>query len=161
VAIDIEDLYRSYGPMVHRRCQRLLGHSEEARDAMHDVFVQVIRREDKLTLTAPSALLYKIATDTCLNRLRTRRRKPETQDEALLHSIASSDDPARMTAQRSLLGQIFKREQPSTQVMAVLHYVDKMTLEEVAQTVNLSVSGVRKRLRVLQERASEILEEAS
>ena len=66
-----------------------------------------------------------------------------------------------MTAQRSLLGQIFKREQPSTQVMAVLHYVDKMTLEEVAQTVNLSVSGVRKRLRVLQERASEILEEAS
>ena len=31
-------------------------------------------------------------------------------------------------------------------------YVDGMTLEEVAAEVGLSVSGVRKRLRVLKER---------
>ena len=43
--------------------------------------------------------------------------------------------------------------------MAVLHYVDGMTLEEVARHVGLSVSGVRKRLRILRERTQE-LEEA-
>jgi RNA polymerase sigma-70 factor (ECF subfamily) len=33
--------------------------------------------------------------------------------------------------------------------MAVLHYVDGMTLEQVARECGLSVSGVRKRLRAL------------
>jgi len=33
--------------------------------------------------------------------------------------------------------------------MAVLHYVDGMTLEEVARETGYSVSGVRKRLRAL------------
>ena len=33
--------------------------------------------------------------------------------------------------------------------MAVLHYVDRMTLEEVAEEMGMSVSGVRKRLRGL------------
>jgi RNA polymerase sigma-70 factor, ECF subfamily len=40
----------------------------------------------------------------------------------------------------------------STRVMAVLHYLDGLTLEEVSAEVGLSVSGVRKRLRGLQER---------
>ena len=43
--------------------------------------------------------------------------------------------------------------------MAVMHYVDGMTLEEVAGHVGLSVSGVRKRLRQLKER-TRALEEA-
>ncbi len=37
--------------------------------------------------------------------------------------------------------------------MAVLHYVDGMTLEEVASHVGMSVSGVRKRLRLLKQRS--------
>jgi RNA polymerase sigma-70 factor, ECF subfamily len=35
--------------------------------------------------------------------------------------------------------------------MAVLHYVDGLSLEQVADEVGLSVSGVRKRLRKLRE----------
>ena len=40
--------------------------------------------------------------------------------------------------------------------MAVLHYVDGMTLQEVSTEVGLSVSGVRKRLRGLKERAKHL-----
>ena len=43
--------------------------------------------------------------------------------------------------------------------MAVLHYRDGMTLEEVAGEVGLSVSGVRKRLRGLRARLGELIEE--
>ena len=126
---------------------------------MHDVFVQLVRREDNLDLTRPSSLLYTMATNVSLNKIRSRKRKPETRDEGLLASIASADEVEAMTSNRSILGSIFKREEPSTRVMAVLHYVDKMTLEEVAQAVGLSVSGVRKRLRGLKARVAE-LEEA-
>ena len=125
---------------------------------MHDVFVQILRKEETLTMTAPSSLLYKIATHVCLNKLRTRRRKPETRNETLLMTIASADKLDEQTSHRSLLGKVFKNEQPSTRVIAVLHYVDRMTLEEVAQTVGLSVSGVRKRLRTLKKNSMELME---
>jgi RNA polymerase sigma-70 factor (ECF subfamily) len=53
---------------------------------------------------------------------------------------------------RALLGRLFAREQASTLTIAVLHYIDHLTLEEVASEVGLSVSGVRKRLRTLRGR---------
>jgi RNA polymerase sigma-70 factor (ECF subfamily) len=37
-------------------------------------------------------------------------------------------------------------------LIATLLYVDRLTLEEVATEVGMSVSGVRKRLRTLKER---------
>ena len=48
--------------------------------------------------------------------------------------------------------RIFGRESASTLEIAVMHYVDRMTLDEVAREVGLSVSGVRKRLRALRAR---------
>lgn len=157
-SIDVKEMYRRYGPMVHRRCKRLLGDHDEAADAMHDVFVVLVRRQDRFAPTSSPGLLYKIATDVCLNRLRTRKRRPETRDEELLRRIASDDAPEQITSQRSLLGAIFKREKPSTQLIAVLHYVDGMTLQETADVVGLSVSGVRKRLRTLKRNAGELKE---
>ena len=51
-----------------------------------------------------------------------------------------------------MLTRIFGDGTESTFEMAVMHYVDQMTLDEVAREVGLSVSGVRKRLRTLRER---------
>ena len=158
MATAVEELYRRHGPMVLRRCQRLLRDREKAVDAMHDVFVEVLRREGSLDVEHPSALLFRTATNLCLNRLRSERRRPGDAaqagqgDEALLLRIAALDEPGGLSEARSLLGKLFSREQPSTRTIAVLHLLDGMTHEEVAAEVGLSVSGVRKRLRVLQER---------
>ena len=55
-----------------------------------------------------------------------------------------------------LLDQIFATSKPDTREMAILHYLDGYTLEETAKKMNMSVSGVRKRLRILREKALEI-----
>jgi RNA polymerase sigma-70 factor (ECF subfamily) len=151
--IDLEEAYRQHGPMVLRRCRRLLRDQGLAVDAMHDVFVELIRRQDRLEATALSALLLRVATNVCLNRLRMSRRHPEDRDDELLHRIAAAapDGEARSAA-RQLVDRIFGREPESTFAIAVMHYVDRMTLEEVAAEVGLSVSGVRKRLRTLRAR---------
>ncbi len=143
--IDVEALFERYGPMVLRRCRRLLRDEDEARDLMQDVFVQLLRRRDSLSEHYPSSLLFRIATNLCLNRIRDRRREPCADADPLLDRIASHDDrDAALT-----LARLFGRHQESTRTMAVLHYVDGMTLEQVAQECRMSVSGVRKRLRAL------------
>jgi len=153
MALDVEELYTKYGPMVLRRCRQLLRDEHAAQDALHDVFVQALDRVDTLTQDYPSSLLYRMATNHCLNRLRERSRRPQDRDEALLHSIASHDEGHAGFEWRSVLDRLFQREPASTRVMAVLHYLDGFTLEQVAAETGLSVSGVRKRLRVLRERA--------
>jgi RNA polymerase sigma-70 factor (ECF subfamily) len=145
-----ESWYRRYGPLVLRRCRQLLRDAEEAEDALQEVFMQILRRPDLVEAEFPSSLLYKIATHVCLNRIRARARRAESREEAVLLNIASGDDVEARSAAGRLLDRIFDRHPESTRVMAVLHYVDGMTLEEVARETSLSVSGVRKRLRTLQ-----------
>jgi RNA polymerase sigma-70 factor, ECF subfamily len=159
VPLDIEQLYRSYGPMVLRRCRSLLGDEEEALDAMQDTFVKALRYRDRLTQSAPSSLLYCMATNVCLNRIRASRRRPQAAGGEALETVAASDDVEALALARHTIEGIFDGERASTRTMAVLHYVDGMTLEEVADTVGLSVSGVRKRLRSLRAR-TRALEEA-
>ena len=61
-----------------------------------------------------------------------------------------------MSDARLLLDWLFGRQPESSRTIAVLHYVDGLTHEEVARRTRLSVSGVRKRLRKLRQTLSEI-----
>ena len=42
MGLDVESLYRRYGPQVLRRCRFLLRDEAQAVDAMHDVFVELL-----------------------------------------------------------------------------------------------------------------------
>ena len=148
MAIDVEALYRKYGPMVLRRCRQLLVNEDKALDAMQDTFVQLLRHEQRLTADAPSSLLYRIATNTCLNILRSEKRRPVSGRE----EIADVDEHEERSVTRAFLDDLFSREKASTRTIAVLHYVDRLTLEQTAAEVGLSLSGVRKRLRALRKR---------
>jgi len=152
VALDIDALYRKYGPMVIRRCRALLSDEEQALDAAQETFVNLLRYRHRLTDAAPSSMLYTMATNVCLNMMRSARRRPLNAGEETLERIASADNVESRALDRWVLDDIFGRERASTKTMAVMHYVDGMTLEEVSSHVGLSVSGVRKRLRLLKER---------
>ena len=157
--MDIEELYRRFGPMVVRRCRTLLHDDDEANDMAQNVFVQMIRNQDRLKDDYPSSLLYRIATNLCLNRIRDRKRLREDHLERdLLEQIASADEEERRFEAGHLLASLCRRHPESTRTIAVMHYVDGMTLEEVAGEVGMSVSGVRKRLRGLRNTLAKLEE---
>ena len=163
MGIEIESCYRRYGPMVLRRCRRLLSDPEKAEDAMQDVFVQLLLHQDRLTDAALSSLLFRMATHVCLNRLRSDSRRPESPEAELLGRIARAADADQAAAARQLLGRLFGEEpelpsRVSSRVIATLHLLDGMTLQQVARETGLSVSGVRKRLRRIKKRVRELEE---
>ena len=158
MAINVEKLYTQYGPMVLRRCRYILKDEESALDAMQDVFVQVVKKQEKLDNKAPSSLLYTMATNICLNKLRSVKNKKESNDDSIIQQIASIDDIEGQIMTKGFLDRIFTNEKASTRTIAVLHYVDRLTLEETADFVGLSVSGVRKRLRKLRKNGLTLME---
>ena len=125
-------------------------------DACQDVFVRLLEHQRALVARYPSSLLYRIATNVCLDMIRNRTRRPVDDDEIRLAAIACAEVPGAGSEARLLLDRVFGRHPESSRTMAVLHYVDGLTLEEVAAETRLSVSGVRKRLRKLRETLTEM-----
>ena len=135
--------------MVLRRCRYML----------KDVFVKVLEKEKKLHSGAPSSLLYTMATNHCLNIIRDTR-DISTPDEIMEAVPSSEGNMEERIADNLLLEEIFRQEKPNTRLIAFLHYIDRLTLEETAEFVGMSVSGVRKRLRRLKETGLKLKGEA-
>jgi RNA polymerase sigma-70 factor, ECF subfamily len=142
-------LYRRYAPMVLRRCRGMLRDEEMAADAMQETFVQVLRHRENLDARYPSSLLYRIATNTCLNTMRSRRRKFTVSAEPFIASLAGRENTESRVLDSWELDQVFLGARESTRKAAQVHYMEEKTLAETAQEVGMSISGVRKRLRAL------------
>ena len=150
-------LYEAYAPMVYRRCMFLLKDEAEAKDMVQNVFLRVYERMDSLDLSQPSSLLWNTATRLCLNRIRDKHRRGlDVDSNELLLTIACADEDHEEQEAKGILAKLFSHEPESSRTMAVLHFVDGMTLEETAREVGLSVSGVRKRLRGLQAKVKNL-----
>jgi RNA polymerase sigma-70 factor (ECF subfamily) len=152
--INIKEYYTRYGPMVLRRCRQLLRDEEKALDAMQEVFTKLMINQKRLKGIYPSSLLFRISTNVCLNMIREQRshRSIDISNEDLLIQLASYDMGEDRLILRDLLDRLFRKEKQSTREIATLHFVDGMTLQEVADEVGLSLSGVRKRIRELKAR---------
>lgn len=150
--IDVEEFYKTYGPMVYRRCRYILGDDEMAVDALQDTFVRILRSKNRLHGRAPSSLLYTTATNLCLNIIRDRKRKRELQWDDWYEAHVHTDGWEKRILTEHFLDRLFEEETETTRTMAYLHYIDGFTLEETAEQTGYSVSGVRKRLRKLREK---------
>src|SRR5262249_36458571 len=74
VADRLTELYRRYGPAIYARCRTLLAPERAAEDATQETFLRVQRHLDRVP-SAREALywIYRVATNHCLNELRSRR----------------------------------------------------------------------------------------
>jgi RNA polymerase sigma-70 factor (ECF subfamily) len=151
--INIEEFYLRYGPMVLRRCVQLLRDEERAKDAAQEVFAKLLIKKKQLKSQYPSSLLFRISTNTCLNMLREHRNRDLLDSDATLKNAIAYDDSEDKIVLRDLLRKIFRKEKPSTCEIVVMHFVDGMTLQEVADEIGLSVSGVRRRIKEFRSHA--------
>ena len=118
---------------------------------------RILEKETQITSVC-SSLFYTVATRVCLNKIRSEKLRSGPQIDNLLTEIAdnATANHEDVTNASMLLDQIFATSKPDTREMAILHYLDGYTLEETAKKMNMSVSGVRKRLRILREKALEL-----
>jgi RNA polymerase sigma-70 factor (ECF subfamily) len=154
MVVDIDVYYEKYLPMVLRRCRAMLGNEEDALDAAQDVFVKVLRAKKRLHGQFPSSLLYTIATNTCLNRIRWKKR----QGEARAGEPGSPEQPVHDRAydqveEDMVMDAILKTESETTRTMCFMYHADSMTLKEIGEALGMSISGVRKRLAAFSIRA--------
>lgn len=134
----------------------MLADESQALEAMQDVFVQVLRRRETMTDEGLGGLLYRTATNVCLNRLRSKARKPQVAASHILDRVPQAERYGSQAEARDLLRAAFADEPESSATIVVLHLHDGLTLEQTARFVGMSVSGVRHRLRTLRTKLEEL-----
>jgi RNA polymerase sigma-70 factor, ECF subfamily len=149
----LREMYSRYGGTVYGRCCYLLRDRLKAEDAMQDVFAKALTNLAGFRAEAsPITWLIKIATNHCLNLLRSERaawRQVFEREETARLGGDARDAHARgpqLFENREAVRKLLARVDLETQAAAIHYYVDEMTLEEVAAALGRSVPTVRKRL---------------
>ncbi len=154
-AAEVGELYKRFGPLIFRRCLKLLTDADRASDAAQEVFVRALRHADKLTSDRECLpWLYRVSTNYCLNVIREDKSVSKTvlkerahhgnQWESVLESVFS----AKMEVER-LLGLFDDTDAK----IALYAYLDRMTQDEIAEVTGLSRKTVGKRLKKIAQTA--------
>ena len=159
---DFGELYKKYAPMVLRRCRAILKDEEKALDAMQDVFLRIMDSKCKIKEVRAS-LFYVTATRVCLNKIRSDKLRSGPDFELICETIADdfSEQEREKIEAGMILENIFAGRDNKDSLIATLHFVDGLTLEETAEQIGMSVSGVRKRISELKKYSLKIMNKAS
>jgi RNA polymerase sigma-70 factor (ECF subfamily) len=153
-------LYAEVGPVVYRRCLRLLRDPEAARDATQEVFMKLMRNVDRLAdRETMLPWIFRVATNHCLNRRRDAARRGEQGESRAPEDLPlSAAAPASSLTDRVLVQGLLSRFDPDTQTVAVGVLVDGMEHEEVAAVLGISRRTVARRLDRFLEGARKYLD---
>lgn len=130
----------------------MLKNEQSAHDAMHEVFLKVLSSQKRLHGEYPSALLYRIATNVCLNRIRNEKKRSLNAYLDILHNTDFFENQEATVSARNLLAYILEKEKETPRQIAVMYFLNGMTIHEIAETINLSTSGVHKHLDKLRQK---------
>jgi RNA polymerase sigma-70 factor (ECF subfamily) len=124
----------------------MLKNEQSAYDAMHEVFLKVVSNQNRLTGEYPSALLYRMATNVCLNKIRNEKKHSLKEYLNIFHNTSFFENNEQETPRINLLKYILEKEKDTPRKIAVMYFINGMTIKEIADTMRLSISGVHKHL---------------
>jgi RNA polymerase sigma-70 factor (ECF subfamily) len=143
----ITEAWHRFAPLVLMTAERALGSKSDAEDVTQDVFSGVFRNVK--TLRDPASLrsfVYSVAVRTLRSHLRYRRIRhwlSFREPEALLDVRHSVQDVEGREFVRNLY-RLLDRLSPRDRLVFILRRVEAMTVEEIASTMDISVSTVKR-----------------
>lgn len=143
----LAQLYTRYGALVHRRCRALLGNDADANDALQETFMRV-QRYPPHDVAALLPWLYGVASRVCFDLLASRRRAQPMADRVLgrLKELMGGTSSGSAEGRLCVAGEL-SRLDDTTREMALLHWLDGLTQEEVAARTGYSRKTVGTRLK--------------
>ena len=153
-----EDLVTEYEKNVYSLTLRMTGNAEDAADMTQETFIKAynslsaFRGDSKF-----SVWLYRIATNVCLDFLRSRSRKPTVSlsmedddgEEVELDVADDSQAPERLLERgltRDAVRRGLKALSPEYRQILLLREIQGLSYEEIADVLSLEVGTVKSRI---------------
>jgi len=147
----VAELYKRHAPALHRRCTAICGNRDEASDLVQETFARYLSSKDKWDNHGSAfAVLYRIATNASIDRLRRRKTASEDELDAEVHSGDLGSEPRRIDNLHDL-AFLTKGLSEEELTVAVLHHLDGYTQDGIAASLDLSRRTVGKILNRFEE----------
>jgi RNA polymerase sigma-70 factor (ECF subfamily) len=155
--MEFQNVYEDFQPRIRRFLCRLVG-PDEAEDLTQDVFVKIsqalpaFRNESTL-----STWVYRIATNTALDRLRSRSAHAsevplDTDNGTAIDRSPDAEHRVFRREMRDCLDQYIDTLQPSYRSVFVLSEIEGLTNPEIAEALGISLQTVKIRLHRARQR---------
>ncbi len=144
----LEKLLGLHQPAVYAVCRQILGNETDAFDAMQDALIAIVRGLERFDGRSQlSTWIYRIATNTCLDEIRRRQRRPipglPSDDRACRPQPGRVDDQvvARVDVDRAL-----QSIPADFRVAVVLRDLCSLDYAEIAEVLDIAPGTVRSRI---------------
>ncbi len=156
-----ESLVSRYQTRIVAYAARMLSDHDEAEDVAQETFIKAFRSLDSFRgASSFSTWLYRIATNLCIDRARTKKRRPQQaysldepfdrDDNSGTREIADfSEEPSRGVEREELRRQVRMTvaEMPDKlRAVLVMCDIQGMTYEQIAQVLECPIGTVKSRL---------------
>lgn len=147
--VAFEAIYRRHAGRVHGVIVRLVGQAgARAEDLTQEAFVRAWQALPKFRFeSALSTWLHRLAVNTALMELRSRRSGPRFEDdEEAVEGLGVVDSAGKATALGMDLGRAVASLPPRARAVLVLHDVEGWKHEEIAETLQMAVGSSKAQL---------------
>jgi RNA polymerase sigma-70 factor (ECF subfamily) len=146
---EIQQVYEKYGFMIHGRCLRLLGSSEDARDAMQVVFMQLLQKYDTIRdKTQVVPWIFRTAQNYCFNVLRSRKNCEQAVEA---DEVGEVDEIEERIQKKQILTLIMGRI--SKKIRDAVHYtfIEELDQQSIEKLTGQSPATIRRNLKRFRE----------
>ncbi|HKG12052.1 MAG TPA: sigma-70 family RNA polymerase sigma factor [Pyrinomonadaceae bacterium] len=166
------EIMRRHGPRVFRTASKFFRRREQVEEAAQEIFLKAFTQLDAYEARGSfEGWLTRIATNTCLNLLRSAKRRPEltasdlSEDESawLENNLAGAAAERQQSAERGMVAadlaeRVLEKMSPDDRLVLMLMDGEEASVKEVSEATGWSESNVKVKAMRARRRMREAVE---
>lgn len=155
------ELARRHEKKILKKCKSYIKQEDASEDLMQEVMIKLfLRIKDFRSEAKFSTWLFTIIHSTCIDYLRKHKKNVHgVITEKLIEEvgeIVDTDEEVTGAMSEKILEELLNQMTPEEKMLLLLKYKEKHQIKDIQQTLNLSESAVKMRLKRAKEKINKL-----
>lgn len=147
----VQDCLKKYGALVWSLARKMLRNSDDAEDAVQEIFIDVWKNAERFDASKASEITFiaMIARRRLIDKIRhsTRRISADSLDDILLEPFTRSDKAMQTGLEAEQAAEALRNLRPEQQKVLSLSIVQGMSHQEIAERLDMPLGTVKTHAR--------------
>lgn len=147
----VQECLKRYGGLVWSLARKMLRNSDDAEDAVQEIFVDVWKNAARFdeTKSSETTFIAMIARRRLIDKIRysTRRISADSLDDVLLEPFTRADKTLEISVEAEQAAEAMRKLRPEQQQVLRLSIVQGMSHQEISQATGMPLGTVKTHAR--------------
>jgi RNA polymerase sigma-70 factor (ECF subfamily) len=147
----IDECLKKYGGLVWSIARRMLRNSDDAEDAVQEIFVDIWKNAERFDAdkSSETTFIAMIARRRLIDKIRysTRRLSADSLDDVLLEPFTRADKDMQISLEAQQAAEAMRMLRPEQQQVLSLSIIQGMSHQEIAEATGMPLGTVKTHAR--------------